>query len=146
MNSDMDVEDKNDYSPNSIRLMRFLMGFLFAVALFLIEIGISEIILGDDIRCREAARSARLVLDPESACLPEAIHYFLLVLSRGPFAIVGTQIQSVVAGLLTGSLYGIIGGVLAQFTPRIAIGIYMGIHIVSLVLMTILAFFSNFIA
>ena len=146
MNSGVDVEEKNGYSSNSIRLMRFLMGFLFAVALFLIEIGISEIVLGDDIRCREAARSARLVLDPYVACLPEAVHYFLLVLSRGPFAIVGAQIHSGVAWLLSGSLYGLVGGGLAQFTPRIAIEIYLGIHIVALVLMTILAFFSSFIA
>ena len=145
MKTGADMEEKNGYSPNSIRLMRFLMGFLFTTAIFLIEIGISEIVLSDNLRCRETAQSARLALDPDVACLPEVIRYFFMVLSRGPFAIVGTQIQSLIAWFVTGSFYGVVGGLLAQFTPRMAIGIFLGVHIVLLAVMTILTFFSNYI-
>lgn len=145
MSSGLDGEDRNEYSLRSIRLMRFLMGFLLVVALFLIEVGISEIVLDKDFRCREIARSARLALDPYAACLPEIVHYFFIVLSRGLFAIVGTQIHNAIAWLLMGSLYGILGGFLGQFTPRIALGIYAAIRIVALVIMTILTFLLNYI-
>jgi hypothetical protein len=146
MKDGMDLVEENGSSPNSIRLMRFLMGFLFVLGLFLIEIGIAEIILGNDFRCRETARSARLALDPYAACLPEATHYFFQVLSRGPFAIVGTQIASPIAWLVTGTLYGFLGGFLAQFSPRMAIVIYSGVHVAALFIMTVLTFLSNFIA
>ena len=139
------MEHKNGYSVTNIRLFRFLMGFLFVIAVFLIEIGISEIILENDFHCREVARSSRIALDPYAACLPEVVHYFFIVLFRGPFAIIATQVSNVVAWLFTGSLYGILGGFLAQFTPRIAIGIFFAIHILALVIMTILTFFSNYI-
>jgi hypothetical protein len=145
MNSDVDLEDGNDYSPSSIRIMRFLMGFLFVIALFLIEVGISEIILGNDFQCREYARSSRLALDPYAACLPELVHYFFIVLNRGPFGILGYQIPDIGAWLVTGGFYGILGGFLAQFTPRAAIIIFLGIHMIALGILTVLTFFANYI-
>lgn len=141
------MEEKSSFTKESFRLMRFLMGFLFALALFLVEIGIAEIVLGNDLRCREIAQSGRVVLDPDAACLPEGIHYSLLVLSRGPFTIVGSQVPSAFAWILTGGLYGIVGGFIALFTAtRLGVGIYLGIHALALVLMTILAYISRFIA
>jgi hypothetical protein len=145
MNSGVESEDRNEYSPSSIRLMRVLMGFLFAFALFLIEVGISEIVLGNDIQCRENARSSRLALDPYAACLPELVHYFFVVLNKGPFSILSYQIPNVGAWIVTGGFYGILGGFLAQFTPRIAAIIFLGIHLLILAVLTMLTFFANYI-
>ena len=84
-------------------------------------------------------------MDPYSVCLPEVVHYFFIALSRGPFAVVATQTANMIAWVLTGSVYGILGGFLGQFTPRIGLGIYTAIHILALVIMTILTFFANYI-
>ena len=73
------------------------------------------------------------------------ILFDFMVLSKGPFAIVATQAQSLIAWIVTGGFYGIAGGFLAQFTPRMAIGIFLGIPLVLLAVIHILTFFSNYI-
>lgn len=145
MNSANFPDDQSLNSSSPQRLIRFILGFLFVLAFFLVEIGISEIVLVNDAQCREAARSGKLVLDPYDACLPEVLYHFFNVLSRGPFAIIAAGVEATFAWFVTGTFYGLIGGILAQFTPRFALGVWFGVHLGSLILMTAIAFISNYI-
>lgn len=137
------VEDR---SARSRSLMRFLMGFLLALSLFMIELGISQVLLVRDTRCKEVVQTGRLLQDPEAECLSEGIYYFLTALSRGLFASVHSQVPSVAAWILTGIIYGILGGILFTFIQRLAMAFYLGIHALALVILTFIAYFSNYIA
>ena len=131
---------------NTLRVMRFLMGFLIALGIILIEIGIAEIYLERDARCRESIHSERIIVDPYELCTPEAGIYFLRALSRGPFAAEGSEVSNILAWILMGLTYGIIAGFLAQFPRRTGILIFVGFQILALFAFTVVAFMSTFIA
>ena len=137
---------KKDPSINSIALMRFLVGFLLALALFLIELGVSQIMLNGDARCRQVVQSGRLLTNQDEECLSEGIYYFLVALSRGPFASAHSKVQPFIAWSLTGIMYGILGGILAIFKRKFAVGIFLGIHALALITLTFIAYLSNYIA
>jgi hypothetical protein len=137
---------KNDQSIESVSMMRFLMGFLLALGLFLLELGISQVVLSNDARCREAIQSGRLVLDPNEECLPEGMYYFMIALSKGPFASAHSKVSAPVAWIVTGGMYGVLGGILAMVSKRLAVGIFLGIHALGLIILTIVAYLSNYIA
>lgn len=140
------MEIKNEGSIVPPDLMRFLMGFLLVVGLFLFELGISQIVLANDARCRETLLSGRLASDPNEVCLSEGINYFLQALSRGFFASVHSEVSTVMAWILTGGIYGLLGGFLTLFAQKWAIGIFLGIHTLALIILTFLAYISNYIA
>jgi hypothetical protein len=126
-------------------MMRFLMGFLLALGLFLLELGISQIVLSDDAHCREVIQSGRLISDPDEECLSEGMYYFMIALSRGPFASAHSNVQAPIAWMITAGIYGILGGILSVVARRLAIGIFLGIHVLGLVVLTFLAYLSNYI-
>jgi hypothetical protein len=136
----------NDRSITSVNMMRFLMGFLLALGLFLLELGISQIVLSDDAHCREVIQSGRLISDPDEECLSEGMYYFMIALSRGPFASAHSNVQAPIAWMITAGIYGILGGILSVVARRLAIGIFLGIHVLGLVVLTFLAYLSNYIA
>ena len=136
----------HDRSVTSVNTMRFLMGFLLALGLFLLELGISQIVLSDDARCREVIQSGRLTSDPDEECLSEGMYYFMVALSRGPFASAHSNVQAPIAWMITGGIYGILGGILSVVARRLAIGIFLGIHALGLVVLTFVAYLSNYIA
>jgi hypothetical protein len=135
----------NDRSITSVNMMRFLMGFLLALGLFLLELGISQIVLSDDAHCREVIQSGRLISDPDEECLSEGMYYFMIALSRGPFASAHSNVQAPIAWMITAGIYGILGGILSVVARRLAIGIFLGIHVLGLVVLTFLAYLSNYI-
>jgi hypothetical protein len=136
----------NHQSTTSVNVMQFLLGFLLALAVFLVELGVSQIILNNDKHCREVVQSGRLFSNPDDECLTEGIYYFMLALSRGPFASAHSNVPSIMAWMITGLMYGILGGFLATFTRKLAVGIFFGIHAMGLVILTLLAYLSNYIA
>jgi hypothetical protein len=137
---------ENDNSMSSFRIMRFLMGFLFALALFLVELGVSYILLNNDTRCWEIAQSSRVWMDPESTCLPEVVRIFLLALSKGPFTLVQSEVNSSIAWAVTGAIYAILGGFLAQFPSRFAVSVYLVIHALALIVITVASYLFLYIA
>ena len=132
-------------SKNTLRAMRFLMGFLIVLGLILIEIGIVEILLKRDATCRESLNSGRLIVDPYELCTPEAGMYFLGALSRGPFATESSEVPDLLAWMFLGIMYGVIAGFLAQFPRRTAILVFAGFHFLALISFTAVAFASTFI-
>lgn len=134
-----------EYSTSSLRLMRFLMGFLIVLGLILVEIGIADIYLDKDTKCREAIPSGRIIVDPHTICTSEVGIYFLNALSRGPFAAERSEVPDILAWVVMGLSYGIVAGFLAQFPQRTAIVVFIVIHIVALISFTVIAYVSTFI-
>lgn len=133
-------------SATSNRLMRFLMGFLFATALFLIELGVAEIQLSKDDRCVELVRSSRLLIRQEDQCLLEIGRAALMAFTRGPFAASRSETSPAIVWLITALVYGSMGGFLAQLPFKTGIGLFLGIHILALVVLTFMAYISIFTA
>jgi hypothetical protein len=134
-----------NYSNNTLRMMRFLMGFLLALALILVEIGIAQIFLDRDANCRERISSGRIVVDPHSVCTPEIGINLLNALSRGPFSSTRSEVSPIMAWVVSGISFGILGGILAQFPGRTAISIFFGLHLVAIILFTTIAYLSQYI-
>lgn len=140
------MSSKSGYTTNTLRALRFSMGFLIAIGLILVEIGIAEIYLEKDIRCREALPTGRIILDPFTECTSEVGIYFLRALSRGPFSGEGSQVPEMLAWLILAVSYGLIAGFLAQFPRRTALVAFGVLHLLALVSFTMIAFASTFIA
>jgi hypothetical protein len=139
------MEMKNEGSIDSRVLMRFLMGFMLVLGLFLFELGISQIALAGEARCRENLESGRLLSTASEKCMSEGIYYFLQALSRGPFATAHSEVPNALAWILTGGVYGVIGGFLTLLAQKWAVGIFLGIHALALVILTFIAYISNYI-
>lgn len=133
------------YSQNALRMMRFLMGLFLVLGFILVEIGIAEIFLEKDSRCRDSISSGRIVVDPYSLCTPEAGIFFLKALSRGPFSADSSEVPQTFAWILMGISYGVIGGFLAQFPRRTALLIFAVFHLIALISFTVIAYASTFI-
>jgi len=145
-NADEKLDIKKNLSMNSVVLMRFLMGFLLALALFCIELGVSQIVLNKDAHCRQLGESGRLLTNLDEECLSEGAYYFMVTLSRGPFSSSNSSVQPIIASSLAGMIYGILGGLLAVFARKYAIIIFLGIHVLILIIFTFIAYITNFIA
>ena len=140
----MTVMDKQ--SGYSVSLMRFLMGCLLALGLFMLELGISQVLLVRNDHCKAVLETGRLLQDPDEECMSEGVYYFLRALSRGPFASVHSNVPSMAAWMMTGVIYGILGGLLVTFVQRFGVAFYLGIHALALVILSFIAYFSNYIA
>jgi hypothetical protein len=132
-------------SNTTLRMMRFLMGFLMVLGLILVEIGIAEIFLEKDARCRASISSGRIIVDPYEICTPELGMYFLNALSRGPFATDRSEVPQILAWVAMGISYGVIAGFLAQFPRRTAVSVFIGFHLLALISFTVIAYASTFI-
>jgi hypothetical protein len=140
------MTSNQDQFITSVSVMRFLMGFLFALSLFLVELGVSQIFLVNESNCRDISESGRLGPNPDEECLSEGIHYFLLAVSRGPFAAAQSNVAPFMAWTVTGVVYGLLGGIIVSLTRRFAVGIFLGIHALGLIMLTLVAYFSNYIS
>ena len=70
-------------SPSGERLQRFLIGFLFAMAFFLIEAGIAEVLLARNEVCLQNLSDFRLSPDPNRVCMSEFEFFLARGRSRG---------------------------------------------------------------
>lgn len=140
------MSSQTTYTANTLRTLRFSMGFLIAVGLILVEVGIAQIYLEKDTRCREALPTGRIILDPFSECTSEVGIYFLRALSRGPFSGERSEIPDLLAWGILAASYGLIAGFLAQFPRRTALMVFGVLHLLALVTFTMIAYASTFIA
>ena len=140
------MEEKKVYSLGTKRTMRFLMGFLMASAIILVEIGISTVLISTNNRCIEQSKSGRIAIDPTEVCDSEELGYFLSALSEGPFAAIRAETNQVVAWVVTIAAYGLFGGILAQFPTRMAIVIFFGFHILATLLLSMLGYLKTFVS
>lgn len=139
------MESSSDNSLNTLRLMRFFMGLFLAASLIMIEIGVAEILIGKDEVCRQSVSGGRIAIDPNKACSPEAVQHILAAFSKGPFAATRAEVSPVLAWVITAGVYGLIGGIMAQFASRRVILIFLGGHMLMTLSLTILSYLRTFI-
>jgi hypothetical protein len=129
----------------SYRLQLFLVGGLLALGLILIEAGVGQIMLNRDRTCRETAAGARLGPDPYEVCLSETSLNLVTVMTYG-FPAASNPAPGLFPSLLiNGAAALLLGGVFAQLSLRWAIGGYLGLHALVLIVLSIFRFLSTFI-
>ncbi len=127
------------------RSQRFLIGFLFAMAFFLIEAGLAEVLLARNEVCLETLTEFRLAPDPSEVCMSEFEFFLARGLSRGLFGIISPSTSVFIAWPVIAVLYGLMGGGFAQLSLRAAIGGYLIVHVVLLMAFVSVDYISQFI-
>lgn len=127
------------------RTQRFLIGFLFAMAFFLIEAGIAEILLARNEACLQTISDFRLSPDPSRVCMSEFEFFLARGLSRGAIGTLSPETSAFIVWPILAIFYGLVGGGLAQFPLRAAIGGFLLVHILLLMAFMAVDFMSQFI-
>lgn len=125
---------------------RFLVGALFAVAFFLVEAGIAEILLANNARCEAMVSGMRLRFGLEDVCTPDWVVYMLDALSRGIVGLFFPGAPAFLAWLTMGGFYAMAGGGCGQLSPRWGVAVYLAGHISLISLLAGLGYISQFIA
>lgn len=108
---------------------RALLGGLLAASFFLIEAGVIEIILGLDQECRRTAGNLRLAPDPFTACMPEWQWLFLHSASRGFLWLINNSTPALLAGLIMGVVYAVVGAMSASLFKGRGLFIFLAVHL-----------------
>ncbi len=103
---------------------RLAVAMLLAAAIFLIEAGVSEIMLANDATCREGLAYQRLAPPPEDACLPEWQGYMLRAVSRGVVGLLLPNAPAILATLTMAAIYVLLGGACSQLTMRWGVAVF----------------------
>ncbi|GMR11483.1 MAG: hypothetical protein BMS9Abin28_2316 [Anaerolineae bacterium] len=127
------------------RSQRFLIGFLFAMAFFMIEAGVAEVLLARNEICLEALSEYRLAPDPNEVCMSEFEFFLARSLSRGAIGTLSPSTSAFVAWPIIAVLYGLIGGGFAQLSLRAAIGGFLIVHVILLMAFMSVDYMSQFI-
>ena len=127
------------------RVQLFLIGFLAAIAFFLVEAGIAEVLLSRNESCIEALSSFRLSPDPNQACMSEFGYHLVRALSIGPASTFSLEASNLLIWPLLAVTYGLVGGGFAQLSLRNAIGGYAILHLILLMVFTSTGYISQFI-
>jgi hypothetical protein len=137
-------EDRSDLKPefNRYRLQRSLIGFLFALSFYFIEAGLAEILLAQNATCVESLTEFRLSPDPFEACMSEFGYFASRSISRG---FIGVNAPSLLAWPVMGVFYALIGGGLAQFSRRRAVGAFLLLQVIIVAVLTSIGYLSQFI-
>ena len=127
------------------RVQLFLIGFLVAIAFFLVEAGIAEVLLSRNESCMEALSSFRLSPDPNQVCMSEFGFHLVRALSMGPASTFSPEASNLLIWSLLAVVYGLVGGGFAQLSPRNAIVGYAILHLILLMIFTSTGYISQFI-
>jgi len=125
---------------------RALVGALVAASFFLVEAGVIEIILGVDLECRRSIRSLRLAPDPFTVCMPEWQWLFLNSASRGFVWFLNQAASALLAGLIMGVVYSILGAVCAYLFRLRGILVYLAVHLAIVAGVAGLSYLGQYIA
>ena len=125
---------------------RFMVGALFAAALFLVEAGIAEILLANHAQCEAMVSNMRLRFGLQEVCTPKWAVFMLGAISRGIIGLILPGAPAFVAWLTMGGIYALAGGGCGQMSPRWGVVIYLAGHIAIVALLAGLGYISQFIA
>jgi hypothetical protein len=137
------MENRNKLS--SIQ-RRALLGALIAASFFLIEAGVIEILLGLDQDCRRTVASLRLAPDPFSACMPEWEWMFMHSASRGFLWLFSPSSPALLASIIMGLVYSIIGAFSATTFKSKGILVFLAVHTFLVTTIAGLSYLGRFIA
>lgn len=124
----------------------FIVGALFAGALFLVEAGIAEILIAIDQDCRASISSVRLAPDPFDVCASEMQWYLARATSRGIVWVVNRDSAPIVGWLTMGFIYALTGGLSAQTFRGKGIVAFLIAQVGIIAALTGLGYFRQFIA
>lgn len=127
---------------NRSRIERFLIGFLFALAFYLIEAGLAEILLARNAACLESLNQYRLAPNPFEVCMSELGLFATHSVSRGFF---GPDAPGIIAWPVMGLLYALAGGGLAQLSLRQAVAAFLILQTIIVAIFTAIGYLSQFI-
>jgi hypothetical protein len=136
--------------PNNIARLRqselkWIVGAVLALALFLIEAGVAEILIGNDDACREALYRMRLAPDAFSACQPEWVWFMLRALSRGWPWFVKASSPAALGWVVMGIYYAVLGGMSQQFSRRSGWIIFLAFQLATVAIIAGLGYVRQFI-
>jgi hypothetical protein len=121
------------------------MGALFALSLFMIEMGAAQIILTHDQACRAERALSPHGLLPADACLSDAQRDLVRVFSVGVDAPSREVSSALRSRIITALVYGVAGGLAAQFSARTAAGLFAAFHVVFTGGLFVLTYLSTFV-
>ncbi len=127
------------------RSQRFLIGFLFAMAFFLIEAGLAEVLLARNEVCLETLSEFRLAPDPSEVCMSEFEFFLARGLSRGAIGTLSPSTSAFIVWPVIAVFYGLIGGGFAQLSLRAAIGGFLIVQVILLMAFISVDYISQFI-
>jgi len=127
------------------RVQRFLIGFLFAMAFFLIEAGVAEVLLARNEVCLETLAEYRLAPDPGEVCMSEFEFFLARGLSQGAIGTLSPSTSAFIIWPIMAVLYGLIGGGFAQLSLRAAIAGFLIVQIILLMAFMSVDYISQFI-
>jgi hypothetical protein len=137
------MKNRYQFGPDQ---RRALVGALVAASFFLIEAGVIEIVLGLDQGCRSAVGSLRLAPNPFSVCIPEWEWMFLHSASRGLLWLFNPSSPALVAGIVMGVVYSIVGAFCATMFKTKGIFVYLAVHAFLVATIAGLSYLSRYIA
>ncbi len=147
-NGSASLSPRRQFSSRDIgtRERDFLIGAMLALALFFIEAGIAEILIGSDETCRLALSRQRLPSDPFTACQPEWVWFMLRAAARGWAWLFNSNVPTLLAWVSMGGYYALAGGISAQLDRRNSILLLLLIQIGTIAIIAGLGYLRQFIA
>lgn len=127
------------------RAQRFLIGFLFGAAFFLIGAGLAEVFLARNETCLDTLSDFRLAPDPNEVCMSEFSFFLARRMSRGPFGTLNSSTSQFIAWPAMAVLFGLIGGGFAQLSWRAGIAGFLIVFVILLMAFMSVDFMSQFI-
>ena len=133
---------RNGLRPSELR---FILGAVFALSLFLVEAGVAEILIGKDITCREALGRMRLAPDVFTICQPEWEWFMLRALARGWPWLVEASSPAAIGWVVMGVYYAVLGGMAQQISRRLGWVIFLCMQLATVALVAGLGYIRQFI-
>ncbi len=127
------------------RAQRFIIGFLFGMSFILIVAGVAEVLLARNEVCLESLSGFRLAPDPNEVCMSEFSFFLTRGLSRGAIGTLNLSSSPFIAWSVMAVLYGLLGGGLAQLSPRVAIAGFLIVFLLLLMVFMSVDYMSQFI-
>jgi hypothetical protein len=127
------------------RILAFLVGALAVAAIFLVEAGLSEIVLARDAECIEAAERMRFGPPARLSCLPELVTDLLRAVSRGFIQVAAPGAADLVAWIGMALFYAIVGGTISQLSFRWAVSGYLALHLLVVLVVGSIGYLSRYI-
>jgi hypothetical protein len=125
---------------------RFLAGALLALSLYLVEAGAGQILLTKDAHCRQGLLTLRWGQNPDAACMPVWEVAGLRGLSEGVVGAIQPSASPLVMWTVNGLLYASLGGLCAQMSAGLAVGAYLGLHTLLILILSVLRFLEAFVS
>jgi hypothetical protein len=133
-------------SRSRARFQILIIGALLGVSVFLFEAGIAEIMLAEDVQCRQGFSDYRLRPDPVNFCMPEWQTLMLGSASLGVVGLFFPTVAQAVAWLLMGALYAGLGAACSQLQDKWSVFVFAFLNILLIALVAGLGYLSQYIA